>query len=105
MWQDNLGQPSRQVVYVFGMGYFRAMKRKRKKKRKKENKGAVLVQGNRCPGSKKGKWKLIFQKLLQQKDIFSARVLRGSGKLFEALNIFRTFCVEYIFKPQARCFC
>lgn len=30
------------------------------KKKKEENKGAVLVQGNRCPGSKKGKWKLIF---------------------------------------------
>lgn len=101
MWQDSLGQPSRQVVYVFRMGYFRTMK----EKKKEENKGAVLVQGNRCPGSKKGKWKLIFQKLLQQKDIFSARFLRGSGKLFEALNIFKTFCVEYIFKPQARCFC
>ena len=36
---------------------------------------------------------------------FSARYLKGQGKLFEALNIFKTFCVEYIFKPQARCFC
>lgn len=105
MWQDNFGQLLRQVVYVFGLGYFRVMKRKRKKKRKKENKGVVLVQGNCCFGSKKGKWKLIFQKLFQQKDIFSVRVFRGLGKLFEVLNIFRIFCVEYIFKFQVRCFC